>query len=162
MATDRQPQVVGWLADPTGRVWPGVLLYRDALLVRAPIAVLGAPSAGLQVVIQDGAANRPASAIAEVKLLEVDGSVDDPVTAMIRLASDTGIDVCAQVNRSGFDIALRVTGDVWRSIECLGLIPDRFIDPPPSPQPQLGSQPPPVTTVKVQPDDWCDIFWWLC
>jgi hypothetical protein len=81
---------------------------------------------------------------------------------MVRLATDSGIVVNAEVNRSGFELVLRVTGDVWRSMASLGLVPDTIFGRPPTVVPPKVSQTPSVRTVPVLPDGWCDIFWWLC
>jgi|GEM_PF-5493077 len=56
MADIGHPRVNGWLtaADQAGAGWPGVLLYLNAFLVRAPSKVLMSPSPDLQVVIDGG------------------------------------------------------------------------------------------------------------
>ena len=171
MASREQLAVLGWMTigPDIGQAWPGVLLHRDALLVRAPIVVLGAPQPNLQVVIDLGGQLQPGIPVAEVLLFEIDGYVDDPATAMLRLAADAAVDVSVPVNRGGFDIALRVTGDAWKAAASLGLVPDSLSEKQPK-SPALpgaaslttASTPASIRTVPVQPDGWCDVFWWLC
>jgi hypothetical protein len=178
--------VVGWLVatGQPGPAWPGVLLHPNAFLVRAPREILvKAPS--LLVLIESAASttaqHSPAEAaellpVQTVKVLEVDGWPDEPATAMVRLAVASGIDRSTEVNRAGFDIAVRVTGDVWVAFESLGLIPDGLAgreplgqpaptSPPASTEASVRTSPLPtstVETVSVEPARWCDIFWWLC
>ena len=176
----------GWLlsADWPGRAWPGLLLYRDAFLVRAPQVVL-VKATGLAVLM---AANDSSGAIAQprpadalpvrtVKVLEVDGWPNEPATAMLQLSVDSGVDVSVDVNRAGFELAVRVTGDIGAAFESLGLVPDdldgsmrsadkRLVDlsvpttTGPTKTPPTGALT--IETVSVRPASWCDIFWWLC
>ena len=133
MPAPAQGHVIGWLSSADGGPsWPGVLLHDDAMLVRAPRAALtdGAVDLRVQIASQDVVAgNAVAVQITEIRLLDVDGR-PDPAVAMVRLSADPTLQVSPTINRSGFSIALRVTGDVWEAVRCLGLIPDRPPAPP--------------------------------
>jgi len=180
----------GWLlaADWPGRAWPGLLLNRDAFLVRAPQVVLVKATELAVLMDQNDSSgaivqSRPAQAlpVSTVKVLEVDGWPDEPATAMVQLSADSGVDVSVVVNRDGFELAVRVTGDVWAAFESLGLVPNDVdgaappadhgwhpghLDEPtstttgPARSPQPGALT--IETVSVRPASWCDIFWWLC
>ncbi len=170
MASQDQEPIVGWLMTDQrpGQAWPGVLLHRNALMIRGPIKLLAMPAPDLHVVIETGERLDPAIRVGEVVLLEVDGAVDDPVTAMVRLEIDADLEVSKAVNRSGFDIALRVTGDAWKAVASLGLVPEDLSDRPPPhglwevSRPPASPSPVTIRTVSVQPDGWCNVFWWLC
>jgi len=173
-------------AEWPGRAWPGVLLHRDAFLVRAPRVVL-VKATGLAVLIDqnDRTEMQPRAAdalpVRVAKVLEVDGWPDEPATAMVQLAVDSGVDVSVDVNRAGFELAVRVTGSVWAAFETMGLVPDEpeGAAPPSDHRWQLRpvesaiptatirpAETPPSTaltieTVSVESASWCDIFWWL-
>ena len=182
--------VPGWLlaAEWPGRAWPGVLLHRDAFLVRAPRVVLvKATQLAVQVdrVGGAGAISPPRRtdvlAVRTAKVLEVNGWPDEPATAMLQLSADSGVDVSVDVNRAGFELAVRVTDDVWAAFQSLGLVPDEVVAAAPRRahrwQPRSVETPalaavdqaeiPPtgtltIETVSAEPASWCDIFWWLC
>ena len=181
----------GWLlaAEWPGRAWPGMLLHRDAFLVRAPRVVL-VKATGLAVLVKrrgssgDPLLARAADAlpVGGAKVLEVDGWPDEPATAMLQLAADSGVDVSVDVNRAGFELAVRVTGNVWTAFESLGLVPEdqagaaqlrdsrwrpRSVETPAMTGTISRVETPPtgnliIETVSVEPAGWCDIFWWLC
>ena len=164
MASEEQAPVVGWLTSHprSGQAWPGVLLHRDAFVIRAPRKALVTSSGDLEVVVESADELEPALRVVEVKLLEVDGSTEDPVTAMLQLESDAAIEVSRAINRSGFEIAVRVTGDVWKALASLGVVPEHMIGRLPPSAVLEGPPPVPVRTVPVEAAGWCDIFWWLC
>ena len=160
MTSLTQQNVFGWLCGAGGRTWQGVLLNADAMLVRAPRATLMGSTALRALVDVDG---RVVDAqIKEIRLLDVDGQPDNPCTAMLQLVRIPGAPLPARINRDGFSLALRVTGDVWEAVRSLGLIPDRQADPPPRPATRTDPRPVPVRIVEVNAEDWCAIFWWLC
>jgi hypothetical protein len=181
--------VPGWLlaAEWPGQAWPGVLLHRDAFLVRAPRVVLvKATGLAVQVDRSSSVGAIAPSRLTDVlpvrtaKVLEVDGWPDEPATAMVQLSADSGVAVSVEVNRAGFELAVRVTGDVWAAFESLGLVPDDLVAAVPRRdhrwQPRAVEMPASTTveraeipsagtltieTVSVEPSSWCDIFWWL-
>ena len=160
MTSLTQQNVVGWLCGAAGETWPGVLLNADALLVRAPRATL-MDSTGLRALVDVD--DRVVDAqIKQIRLLDVDGHPDDPCTAMLRLVRIPGAPPPARINRDGFSLAMRVTGDVWEAARSLGLIPDQVAAPPPRPATRTDPRPVPVRIVEINAEDWCDIFWWLC
>jgi hypothetical protein len=167
IAPETAPLITGWLASVAGGPWwQGVVLHDDAMLVRAPRAVLTGRSGQLRVVIGTGD-DVIAPDIAEIRLLDVDGRSDPAIAiaiAMLRLRADPRLRVCTRINRDGFSTALRLCDDVWESVRSLGLIPDGLPTQVPDMSSPVRSNPAPVPVnrVQVQPDGWCDIFWWLC
>ncbi|MET0865027.1 MAG: hypothetical protein ABWZ98_11885 [Nakamurella sp.] len=202
---------IGWLSaiDYPRRAWPGVLLHRDAFLVRVPREVLvevsklwvslsagvdadriGQLRHGESLSGQDAAGPLSTECLPVLSacVLEVDGWADEPAPVMVRLAVDSGVDVATEINRAGFELAVRVTGDVWKAFESLGLVPDDLYDlgpvsdrQTPATRRQSGIRPSAaagsvqtipsrtaskrslsIPTVAVGPASWCDIFWWLC
>src|ERR1700750_2777509 len=96
--------VVAWLRPGrSGGAHPGVMLDRDAVIIRAPFGVFDQPLADFDVVIETADGAVMAVAVSEVRLVQDRLSAHKGMAvAMLRLATPLNVDVRTTVDRGQY------------------------------------------------------------
>ena len=161
----QQRLVLAWLRprESEDPACPGVLLNSDAVLVKISNELLTRSVAGLEIVVETADGLGSPLPVAEVKQIRGGSSTaDGVVTAMLRLAAPTDVDVTSTIDRA-YWAELRESEDFWQAAARIGLVPgdlDTLI--PPVCLQQVPHAAPVLPLITEARMSWCDIFWWLC